>query len=122
MGSACGIRDANHLSPFARSQVITSTTKIVTRTDSNGKLVQTEVPVWNWAVSNISLMAVGSSSPEILLALVECFLTLGQPAENLGAATIIGSGSFNLFAITAVCTVSVQAGELSEAGFTPRLH
>ena len=51
------------------------------------------------------------SSPEILLALVETLLTLGQPAGELGPACIIGSGSFNLFAITAVCTASV-VGEL----------
>ena len=67
--------------------------------------------VWNWAVANITLLAVGSSSPEILLAIVECLLTLGQPAGELGPSCIIGSGAYNLFAITAVCTVSLKAGE-----------
>ena len=45
-------------------QVITSKTHMVERKDSNGKSVMREEPVWNWAVANISLLAVGASSPE----------------------------------------------------------
>lgn len=30
--------------------------------------VEVEVPVWNWVVANISLMAFGTSAPEILLS------------------------------------------------------
>ena len=37
---------------------------MVERKDSNGKSVMREEPVWNWAVANISLLAVGTSSPE----------------------------------------------------------
>ena len=40
--------------------------------------------MWNWAVANISLLAVGASSPEILLALVETLLTLGQVISYFG--------------------------------------
>ena len=92
-------------------QVITSKTKTVERRDTTGKKVMSEEPVWNWAVANITLSAIGSSSPEILLAIVECLLTLGQPAGELGPSCIIGSGAYNLFAITAVCTFSLKAGE-----------
>lgn len=32
------------------------------------EMVEMEVPVWNWVVANISLMSLGTSAPEILLA------------------------------------------------------
>eukprot|EP00798_Chlamydomonas_sp_ICE-L_P026843 gene26843-4446_t len=90
---------------------MTSKTKIVKRTTANGDIIEVEVPVWNWVVANITLMAVGSSSPEILLAIIETIMALGKPKEELGASTIIGSSSFNLFVITAVCVVALKDGE-----------
>eukprot|EP00798_Chlamydomonas_sp_ICE-L_P012749 gene12749-15998_t len=90
---------------------ITSATKTVKRTTASGKVVDVEVPVWNWVVSNITLMALGSSSPEILLAVVETLISLNRTTEELGPSTIIGSGSFNLFAITAICTISLKPGQ-----------
>lgn len=91
-------------------EVITSKTKRVERVDSMGNVVIREVPVWNWAVANITLLAVGSSSPEILLSLIETLLTLNQPAGEIGASTIIGSAAYNLFMILAVCTISLPNG------------
>ncbi|KAJ9532060.1 hypothetical protein QJQ45_003779 [Haematococcus lacustris] len=61
-----------------------------------------EVPVWNWVVANITLMALGTSAPEIMLATVEAVLTLGQKPGELGPSCIVGSASYNFFAITAV--------------------
>ena len=46
----------------------------------------------------------------ILLAIVETLLTLGQETGELGPACIIGSASYNLFAIIAVCTLSIKPG------------
>lgn len=90
--------------------MITSTEHLVKREDEEGNVVYQTEPVWNWVVANISLLAVGSSSPEILLALVEACITLGQPAGQIGPACIIGSGAYNLFAITAVITAVLPAG------------
>lgn len=84
---------------------------MVERRDTSGKKVMSKEPVWNWAVANITLLAIGTSSPEILLAIVECLLTLGQPTGELGPSCIIGSAAYNLFGITAVCTVSLKAGK-----------
>lgn len=63
----------------------------------------------------IQLLAVGSSSPEILLSLVEALLSLGKPAGEIGPSCIIGSGSYNLFGIIAICTISLPYGERSGA-------
>lgn len=91
-------------------EVITDTTHQVKRMDQHGRPVWREEPVWNWAVANITLLALGSSSPEILLALIETLLTLGQPAGEIGPSCIVGSSAYNLFGIIAVCTVSLPYG------------
>ena len=36
-----------------------------------GEFVQTKVNVWNPTVANLTLMALGSSAPEILLNVIE---------------------------------------------------
>lgn len=73
-----------------------------------------EVLVWNETVANLTLMALGSSAPEILLATIEMIFTLGdtEPADSLGTFTIIGSASFNLFVISSICVVSVSSPEV----------
>lgn len=69
------------------------------------------VKFWNETVANLTLLALGSSAPEILLATMETVGTLGEPAGELGPATIVGSASFNLFMISAICLLSVPDGE-----------
>lgn len=56
---------------------ITSAEKTVTRKDANGNERTIQVLLWNPTVANLTLMALGSSAPEIMLAVVETLLTLG---------------------------------------------
>ena len=77
---------------------ITSKTKMLKLKDGTTK----EVLVWNATVANLSLMALGSSAPEILLSCVELFVG-GFTAGPLGPSTIVGSAAFNLLVIAAVC-------------------
>mmetsp|Transcript_33258 Transcript_33258/g.93452 ORF Transcript_33258/g.93452 Transcript_33258/m.93452 type:complete len:906 (-) Transcript_33258:43-2760(-) len=67
--------------------------------------------VWNPTVANLTLMALGSSAPEIMLSVIEL---LGQDfySGDLGPFTIVGSAAFNLFVIIAVCIMSIPDGEL----------
>ena len=51
--------------------VITSSTVTVMVTDSMGYKVPKKVSVWNPTVANLTLMALGSSAPEILLSVIE---------------------------------------------------
>ena len=54
---------------------------------------EVEVEVWNGTVANLTLMALSSSAPEILLAAVEtCALTF--QAGDLGPGTIVGLSCF----------------------------
>ncbi|CAK0849696.1 unnamed protein product [Prorocentrum cordatum] len=67
--------------------------------------------VWNPTVANLTLMALGSSAPEILLSIIE-LINNGMQSGELGPSTIVGSAAFNLHVIIAVCVVSIPAGEL----------
>ena len=77
---------------------------------------EVNVKFWNPTVANLTLLALGSSAPEILLAVFETVKNLGPPEKQspgeLGAATIVGSASFNLLSISAVCMASVPKGEV----------
>jgi solute carrier family 8 (sodium/calcium exchanger) len=65
-----------------------------------------EVLVWNETVANLTLMALGSSAPEILLATIET-VALGFEAGELGPGTIVGSAAFNLLIISGICVIAV---------------
>jgi len=53
-------------------EVITSSTERKEVWDKTGKKkFFIEVPVWNATIANLSLMALGSSAPEILLSVLE---------------------------------------------------
>ena len=69
-----------------------------------------EIPVWNGTVANLTLMALGSSAPEILLSIIEIVGNNFESGE-LGPGTIVGSAAFNLLAISAVCVIGVPKGE-----------
>lgn len=66
--------------------------------------------VWNETVANLTLMALGSSAPEIMLAIND--IIKGKfHAGALGPSTIVGSAAFNLFVIIAVCINAIPVGE-----------
>ena len=45
--------------------------------NADGSIVEKQVLFWNATVANLSLMALGSSAPEILLAVLETAINLG---------------------------------------------
>lgn len=66
--------------------------------------------VWNATVANLTLMALGSSAPEILLSVIET-CGAGFFSDDLGPFTIVGSAAFNLLMIIAICIVAIEDGE-----------
>ena len=92
-------------------EVIVSQTKSVNYEDEDGIPREANISVWNPTIANLTLMALGSSSPEIFLVLIETISNLGSSPGELGPATIVGSAAFNLMVISAVCVVSVPEGE-----------
>ncbi|XP_059903831.1 sodium/calcium exchanger 1a isoform X1 [Gadus macrocephalus] len=95
---------------MASIEVITSQERQVTIKKANGEKVVTTVRVWNETVSNLTLMALGSSAPEILLSVVE---VCGHDfnAGQLGPNTIVGSAAFNMFVIIGLCVSVIPDGE-----------
>ena len=91
--------------------VITSQTHWVDVVDPVTKAKSRQkVLIWNATVANLSLMALGTSAPEILLNVVEV-VGKGFHAGELGPSTIVGSAAFNFLVIIAVCIVAVPDGE-----------
>lgn len=90
-------------------EVITSHKRVHYTKDEQGNMVKRTVNVWNPTIANLTLMALGSSAPEILLNCIETVKTLDGTPSELGVATIIGSAAFNFLVITGVSIASVSA-------------
>ncbi|XP_035028605.1 sodium/calcium exchanger 1b isoform X2 [Hippoglossus stenolepis] len=95
---------------MASIEVITSQEKEITIKKPNGETTTTTVRIWNETVSNLTLMALGSSAPEILLSVIEV-MGHGFQAGTLGPSTIVGSAAFNMFVIIGLCVYVVPDGE-----------
>uniref|UniRef100_A0A3Q2QPX6 Solute carrier family 8 member 1a n=1 Tax=Fundulus heteroclitus TaxID=8078 RepID=A0A3Q2QPX6_FUNHE len=96
---------------MASIEVITSQERKITIKKANGEKITTTVRVWNETVSNLTLMALGSSAPEILLSVVEvCGHNFN--AGELGPNTIVGSAAFNMFVIIGLCVSVIPDGEI----------
>lgn len=92
-------------------EVITSKEREVTVKLANGETTTMMVRVWNETVSNLTLMALGSSAPEILLSIIE-IIGNNFEAGDLGPSTIVGSAAFNLFVIISICVWTIPKGEV----------
>ncbi|CAJ0590776.1 unnamed protein product [Cylicocyclus nassatus] len=95
---------------MAAIEVITSQEREVKMKKITGEPYTILIRVWNETVSNLTLMALGSSAPEILLSVIEIFGNNFE-AGDLGPSTIVGSAAFNLFIIIAVCIQVIPSTE-----------
>lgn len=95
---------------MAAIEVITSKEKEVKVRKPNGEVQIVVVRVWNETVANLTLMALGSSAPEILLSIIE-IVAKNFKAGELGPGTIVGSAAYNLFIIIAICVSVIPAGQ-----------
>ncbi|KAG8179883.1 hypothetical protein JTE90_017415 [Oedothorax gibbosus] len=91
-------------------EVITAREREVVVRRPDGTTRTTSVRVWNETVSNLTLMALGSSAPEILLSVIEVIGSRFEAGE-LGPGTIVGSAAFNMFVIVAICVGAVPCAE-----------
>lgn len=96
---------------MAGIEVITSKEKEVKVRKPNGETQIVVVRVWNETVANLTLMALGSSAPEILLSIIE-IIAKDFNAGELGPGTIVGSAAYNLFVIIAICVLVIPNGEV----------
>jgi len=88
---------------------VTAKTKIIKVKNEKGEVVRSKkVKIWNATVANLTLMALGSSAPEIILSILETVMNLGGCPGELGASTIVGSAAFNLLVISGVSLYAVN--------------
>ncbi|KAK9945689.1 hypothetical protein M0R45_011188 [Rubus argutus] len=102
---------------FFRSMesVVSHTRKVVDIDPYSGAQVIRHEKVWNFTVADISLLAFGTSFPQISLATIDAIRNIGSLyAGGLGPGTLVGSAAFDLFPIHAVCVVVPKAGELKK--------
>merc|ERR1719322_1967663 len=93
-------------------ETITAQEKEVTIKDPRtGKNQVVIVKVWNETVANLTLMALGSSAPEIMLSVIEIWAKSFK-AGDLGPGTIVGSAAFNLFMIIGLCMYVIPDDEV----------
>lgn len=97
---------------MASIEVITSKERTIKKVDAHGKAHTFHVRIWNATLANLTLMALGSSAPEILLSVFEVVIFGNFNNGELGPSTIVGSAAFNLFIISAVCISCLPAGEV----------
>jgi len=88
--------------------VITAATIVVSERTAEGVLQKRQVNLWNPTVANLTLMALGSSAPEIMLNVIETVINLGGSPGELGPSTIVGSAAFNLLVISGVSILAVS--------------
>ena len=93
---------------MASIETITSQTRLTT-VRIKGVKKRFHTRVWNDTVANLTLMALGSSAPEILLSVIE-LVGNRMYAGELGPSTIVGSAAFNLLMILAICVVCIPSG------------
>ena len=96
---------------MASIEVITSKEKEIKIKKANGETQIVVVRVWNETVANLTLMALGSSAPEILLSIIEIWAKKFESGD-LGPGTIVGSAAFNLLVIIAICVYVIPDGEV----------
>lgn len=76
----------------------------------DGQPEKQKVRFWNATVANLTLMAMGSSMPEIFLNIIEIVFNKFETGA-LGPGTIVGSAAFNLMVIIGVCVFGITDGE-----------
>jgi len=105
-------------------EVITAKKRTVVVWDAEKQQkVERQVLVWNETVANLTLMALGSSAPEILIAVVEAVSKLPMTSaqaefyrrqDGLGVFTIMGSASYNLLVISAICIIAPKLPDIKK--------
>lgn len=77
--------------------------------------------LWNETVATLTLMALGSSAPEIFLSIIDVVKKKFYFGD-LGPSTIVGSASFNLFVIVGTCVMVIPSGEVRQIMNRPAFY
>lgn len=108
-----GLATITNLFMQAMGTIANRTRKIVRHNDESGSEEVVHVRVWNPVIADITLLALGTSAPQISLSIIDAIQQIGQKTNaGLGPETIVGSAAFNLYPILAVCVLVPKAGSV----------
>ncbi|GJP42875.1 hypothetical protein CLOM_g2406 [Closterium sp. NIES-68] len=95
----------------AMENIVQQTRKVRIWDPAARRWVESQQRIWNPAIADITLLALGTCAPQISLAVIDAVRRLGKSGgQDLGAGTIIGGAAFNLFPILAVCVLVPPPG------------
>jgi Ca2+/Na+ antiporter len=89
---------------FAESiAFITSEVSQMEVIDYEGKSIFIGLSVWNPRIANLTLIALGSSAPEIFLCFINTFVEIDEVPSEFGPMVLIGSATFNMLVVIGIC-------------------
>ena len=86
---------------------ITSETELHDVKNIKGEDIIVPKAIWTSSIANITLLAFGTSAPEIMLCFMSTVVSENDNAGVLGPLTIIGSASFNLLVVGGISIICV---------------
>ena len=92
-------------------EAITARTRTINIHDPEEGYRQRSVKIWNDTISNLTLLSMANSAPEIVMALEETLFSHFR-SQRISFYVVIGSAAFNLFVITSICIVAVPKDEV----------
>ncbi|CAM6082958.1 unnamed protein product [Calypogeia fissa] len=95
----------------AMENIVKQTRQVARKDPLTGATEIRREKIWNSTVADITLLALGTSSPQISLAIIDSIQQLGDLSiGGVGPGTLVGSAAFNLFPILAVCVLVPKRG------------
>ncbi|KAG0568944.1 hypothetical protein KC19_6G053800 [Ceratodon purpureus] len=108
-----GLATITNLYMQAMETIVAQTRKVVRHNYESGTEEVVTARIWNPVIADITLLALGTSAPQISLAIIESVQQLGEKiSSGLGPGTLVGSAAFNLYPILAVCVLVPKAGSV----------
>jgi Ca2+/Na+ antiporter len=83
-------------------EITTATEEVEIVERGTSKVVKVDVPLWNEQVANVTLIALGSSAPEIFLCFFSVFKEVDAAPTPTGPMVLVGSAAFNMLVVTGV--------------------
>eukprot|EP00250_Pteridium_aquilinum_P002908 c13154_g1_i2 orf=442-1935(+) len=95
--------------------IVQQTREVSTYELGSGRRIVKRERVWNYTVADITLLAFGTSFPQISLATIDACMNLGNLyAGGVGPGTLVGSAACDLYLIHAACIIIPKRGSIKK--------
>ncbi|CAM6104976.1 unnamed protein product [Calypogeia fissa] len=95
----------------AMENIVKQTRQVARKDPLTGATEIRREKIWNSTIADITLLALGTSSPQTSLAIIDAIQQLGDLSiGGVGPGTLVGSAAFNLFPTLAVCVLVPKRG------------